>query len=254
MIEDATGAPRAKLQPRASGSPKELSRIHAMPETWGEVDRHLAQRLHLEDEALAGALAASDAAGLPAIGVSAPQGRFLSLLARIANARRILEIGTLAGYSGIWLARALPEGGRLVTLEIDPAHAAVARANFERAGVAGFVDLRVGPALELLPELAAEGIEPFDFTFIDADKASSPEYLQWAIRLSRPGATIVLDNVVRNGALLLSGSRDPDVQGVRRAIDLLGSDPRVEATAIQTVGIKGYDGFALAVVKGTAAR
>jgi predicted O-methyltransferase YrrM len=212
------------------------------------VDRYFTERLGLADAALDAALAQSDAAGLPAIGVSAPQGKLLNLLARQCGARRILEIGTLAGDSGIWLARALPEGGLLVTLEIDPRHAEVARGNFARAGLASRVDLRVGPALETLQRLRAEGAPPFDFTFIDADKASTPEYLDWAIRLSRPGATIVVDNVVRNGAVLLSSTSDASVQGVRRAIDMLASDRRLEATAIQTVGSKGYDGFAMALV------
>jgi predicted O-methyltransferase YrrM len=217
-------------------------------ETWSEVDRYFTERLALADPVLDAALAAADAAGLPPIAVSAPQGKLLNLLARQSGARRILEIGTLAGYSGIWLARALPADGRLITLEIDPAHAAVARANFERAGLATRVELRLGAALETLPVLAAEEGAPFDFTFIDADKVSTPLYLDWAIRLSRAGSVIVVDNVVRNGAVLLSSTKDESVQGVRRAIEVLASDPRVEATAIQTVGNKGYDGFALAVV------
>ena len=219
-----------------------------MAQTWTEVDRWLDTSLSLDDEHLRAALAASEAAGLPAIAVSATQGRLLNLLARQCNARRILEIGTLGGYSGLWLARALPAGGKLVTLELDPAHAAVAEASFARAGLADRTDVRVGPAIETLPRLEAEGAAPFDFTFIDADKASTPQYLDWAIRLSRPGAFIVVDNVVRNGAVLLASSPDASVQGVRRTIAMLGSDPRVEATAIQTVGNKGYDGFALAMV------
>jgi predicted O-methyltransferase YrrM len=218
-------------------------------ETWNEVDRWLGDCLGLRDPALEAALAASEAAGLPAISVSAPQGRMLYLLARQAGARNILEIGTLGGYSGIWLARALPETGRLVTLELDPKHAEVARGNFRRAGVDAKVEVRVGPALETLATMAAGRAAPFDLTFIDADKVSSAEYVDWAIRLSRPGAWIVLDNVVRNGAVLLAGSKDASVQGVRRAIERLGSDARVEATAVQTVGSKGYDGFALAMVR-----
>jgi predicted O-methyltransferase YrrM len=223
-------------------------------ETWTEVDRYFTERLGLSDPLLEAALAASDAAGLPAIGVSAPQGKLLYLLARTCGARRILEIGTLAGYSGLWLARALPEGGKLVTLEIDPAHAEVARGNFARAGVAGKVDLRVGPALESLPRIHAEGGAPFDLAFIDADKASTPQYLDWAVRLARPGALIVIDNVVRRGGVLLAASTDASVQGVRRAIDLLAADPRLESTAIQTVGAKGYDGFALALVRAAPGR
>ena len=220
-----------------------------MAQTWSEVDRWLGETLRLVDPALEAALAASDAAGLPPISVSAPQGRFLQLLARQSGAQRILEVGTLGGYSGIWLARALPRGGRLVTLELDAHHAEVARKNFDAAGVADRVEVRVGKGLDLLARLSSEGAAPFDLTFIDADKAASAEYVEWAIRLSRPGAWIVLDNVVRNGAVLLGGSSDASVQGVRRAMALLGSDPRVEATAIQTVGSKGYDGFALAWVR-----
>lgn len=215
-----------------------------MAERWVEVDRFLEQALRLEDPVLQAALAASDAAGLPAIAVSATQGRLLQLLARQAAARRILEVGTLAGYSGIWLARALPAGGKLDTLEIDPKHAQVARANFARAGLADRVEVHVGPAIDILPRLAG----PYDLAFIDADKVSTPQYLDWAIRLSRPGGLVVIDNVVRNGAVLLAGSTDASVQGVRRALAMLGEDPRVEATAIQTVGSKGYDGFALAIV------
>lgn len=218
-------------------------------ETWTEVDRYLGEKLVLEDEVLAATQRACEAAGLPAISVSAPQGRLLQLLARQAGARRILEIGTLGGYSGIWLARALPPDGRLVTLELDPHHAEVARANFARAGLARRAEVRVGRALDTLATLQAEGAAPFDFTFIDADKGASAEYLDRAVRLSRPGALIVLDNVVRNGALLLGSSPDASVQGVRRAVDFLGRDARVEATVIQTVGNKGYDGFALAWVK-----
>jgi predicted O-methyltransferase YrrM len=218
-----------------------------MSERWTEVDRYFGEALALDDAHLQAALEASVAAGLPAISVSAPQGRLLNLLARQCNAKRILEIGTLGGYSGIWLARALPAGGKLVTLELDAAHAKVANANFARAGLADRVDLRVGPAIETLPTLEGEGA--FDFTFIDADKVSTPRYLEWAIRLSRAGAFIVVDNVVRNGAVLLGTSADTSVQGIRAALAMLGNDPRVEATAIQTVGNKGYDGFALALVR-----
>ena len=218
-------------------------------ETWNEVDRWLDDCLQLRDPVLDAAQAACEEAGLPAISVSAPQGRLLSLLARQVGARRILEVGTLGGYSGIWLARALPADGRLITLELDAKHAEVARENFRRAHVEMKAEVRVGRALETLPTLGGENIGPFDFTFIDADKASSADYVEWAIRLSRPGAWIVLDNVVRNGAVLLADSKDAAVQGTRRALELLGRDARVEATAIQTVGSKGYDGFALAMVR-----
>ena len=218
-------------------------------ETWNAVDEFLAGALRLDDDVLASALAASRDAGLPEIAVSAPQGRMLQLLAAQSGARRILEIGTLGGYSGICLARALPAEGRLVTLELDPRHAAVARRNFAMAGVAARVEVRVGPALETLAALERDKVAPFDFTFIDADKVSSAEYVDFAIRLSRPGAWIVLDNVVRNGAVLLADSPNESVQGVRRAIAMMGTDARIEATAIQTVGSKGYDGFALARVR-----
>jgi len=218
-------------------------------ETWNAVDEFLAGALRLDDDVLASALAASRDAGLPEIAVSAPQGRMLQLLAAQSGARRILEIGTLGGYSGICLARALPAEGRLVTLELDPRHAEVARRNFAMAGVAARAEVRVGPALETLAALERDKVAPFDFTFIDADKVSSAEYVDFAIRLSRPGAWIVLDNVVRNGAVLLADSPNESVQGVRRAIAMMGADARIEATAIQTVGSKGYDGFALARVR-----
>jgi predicted O-methyltransferase YrrM len=194
------------------------------------------------------ALKASDAAGLPQIQVAPNQGKFLMLLAQAQGARRILEIGTLGGYSTIWLARALPSDGRLVTLEAVPTHATVARNNIERAGFAKVVEVRLGRALETLPQLAAEGLGPFDFIFLDADKRTYPEYLEWCIKLSRRGTMIVADNVVREGAVVDSASRDADVRGVRRFLERLSTDPRVSATAIQTVGSKGYDGIALAVV------
>lgn len=207
-----------------------------------EVDRYIAGRLVPDDPAWV--LAANAAAGLPAIDVSPAQGRFLALLLRIAGARRVLEIGTLGGYSTIWMARALPEGGRLVTLEADPHHAEVARANLERAGVAERVELRLGPAAATLPGLE----EPFDLIFIDADKPSNPLYLDWAVRLSRPGTVIVLDNVVRGGRITEAQSGDAGVEGTRAAFDLMAAHPRLSATALQTVGAKGWDGFALMVV------
>lgn len=212
---------------------------------WTAVDRYIQDTLLGFDAALDAALNASAAAGLPPIAVSASQGKLLSIMAKAIGARRILELGTLGGYSGIWLARALPPGGVLITVELNPQHAEVARRSFERAGLAGVVDLRVGQALDVLPRLSAEGLGPFDFVFIDADKAHYPEYLDWAIRLCRPGGLIVADNVVREGAVLDATSTDSSVQGVRRLLASLASDPRVDATAVQTVGVKGYDGFAL---------
>ena len=217
-------------------------------ERWAEVDRYLTDRLVPSDPALDGALRGSAAAGLPAIQVSPPQGKLLQLLARIRGTRRILEIGTLGGYSTIWLARALLPGGRLVTLEANPRHAAVARENLERAGLRDLVDVREGAALGSLPQLAAEGGDSFDLIFIDADKPAYPEYLTWALRLSRRGTIIVADNVVRSGAIADSTDDDPNVEGIRRFHEMLAAESRVSATAIQTVGSKGYDGFALAFV------
>ena len=214
---------------------------------WTAVDRYLADRLLGPDAALDAALAASAAAGLPAHGVSPTQGRLLELLARIQGARTILELGTLGAYSTIWLARALPAGGRLVTLELDAGYAEVARANLARAGLADVVEVRIGPARETLAALAAEGDGPFDFVFIDADKAANAEYLAAALELSRPGTLIVADNVIRGGAVL--DGDDASAVGVRRFFDLIAAEPRLRATAIQTVGEKGYDGFALAVVR-----
>ena len=185
---------------------------------------------------------------MPSINVAPNQGKFLHLLATIRGARMILEVGTLGGYSTIWLARALPEGGRLVTLEADPRHAAIARANIERAGLTHRVDLRVGRALETLPQVEVDGGGPFDFIFIDADKVSCAEYFAWAVRLARRGSVIVVDNVIRNGAVIDPASPDANVQGVRRLYDAIAAEPRVDASAIQTVGGKGYDGFVIAVV------
>ena len=214
---------------------------------WTAVDRYLTDLLVRPEPALEEALAAAAAAGLPAQDVTPAQGKLLQLLAQLRGARTILELGTLAGYSTIWLARALPEDGRLVTLETDSGHAAVAAANLAAAGLADVVEIRVGPALETLPLLAAEGVGPFDLVFLDADKASNPEYFAWALELTRPGSLIVADNVIRGGAVI-DGDGDPSARGVRRFFELVASEPRVSATAIQTVGAKGYDGFALALV------
>jgi len=219
-------------------------------ELWTAVDQYISGLLVRSDPALDGALESSAAAGLPAINVAPNQGKLLHLLVRIHGARSILEIGTLGGYSTIWLARALPPGGKVVTLEADLKHAAVARANLARAHLAAVVDVRLGRALDTLPLIAQEGIGPFDFFFIDADKANIPHYFQWALDLSRPGSVIVVDNVVRKGAVLDASSDDPNVQGVRRFNELVAAERRVSATAIQTVGSKGYDGFAIAVVTG----
>lgn len=219
-------------------------------EQWTAVDRYITDLFVPSEPALEAALAASDRAGLPAISVSPNQGKLLHLLARAMDAHNILEIGTLGGYSTIWLARALPEGGRLITLEAEPEHAEVARDNIARAGLSGVVELRLGKAVDTLPELAAEGCGPFDLIFIDADKPGYPDYLEWSLKLSRPGCLIIADNVVRNAAIIDESSDDPRVQGARRFNELLAADPRVTATVIQTVGSKGYDGFAIGLVTG----
>jgi len=215
---------------------------------WTVVDRYLDDLFVPPDAVLDAALRATATAGMPPHHVAPNQGKFLHLLARAVGARTILEIGTLGGYGTIWLARALPADGRLITLEAEPRHAEVARENIARAGLAGIVEVRVGPALETLPRLEAEGLGPFDLIFIDADKPNNPGYLRWALKLSRPGSLIVVDNVVRGGAVIDGGSEDPGVQGVRRLNELLAGEPRLSATAIQTVGSKGYDGFAIALV------
>jgi predicted O-methyltransferase YrrM len=221
-----------------------------MKEQWTAVDAYFTDRLAPPDPVLEAALAASDAAGLPPINVAPNQGKLLELLARLRGARTILELGTLGGYSTIWLGRTLIPDGRMVTLEAQPRHAEVARANLARAGLADIVEVRVGPALETLPKLAADGVGPFDLIFLDADKVSYPEYLTWSLRLSRPGTLIIADNVVRGGTVTDVRSRDESVHGLRRFTDMLAAEPRVTATAIQTVGSKGYDGFALAIVTG----
>ena len=218
------------------------------PEQWANVDKYIDKTVVQSDDTLTAALEACAAAGLPPISVSASQGKLLQLLAQIHGTRTILEVGTLGGYSTIWLARALPTNGRLITLELDPKHTEVAKGNIARAGLSDLVEFRVGPALELLPQLAKERRGPFDLTFIDADKASTPDYFAWALKMSRPGSVILTDNVVRSGALADSTSADPSVRGMRRFTEMLGAESRVAATVIQTVGIKGYDGFAIARV------
>ncbi len=216
--------------------------------SWSEVDSYFASTLIGPDPALDEALAANSTAGLPSIDVSASQGKLIHLLARMVGARKALEIGTLGGYSTIWLARALPDDGRLITLEVSARHADVARRNVARAGLESKVEIRTGAALNILPKIEAEGLGPFDFVFIDADKSNNAAYLEWALRLSRPGSAIVVDNVVREGEVIDAASSSADVVGVRRMFDLMANEPRLSATAIQTVGSKGWDGFALAVV------
>ncbi|KMS67091.1 methyltransferase [Streptomyces viridochromogenes] len=215
---------------------------------WDDVDEYFSAHLSPEDETLQATLRDSDAAELPPVSVTAPQGKLLQLLAQIQGARNILEIGTLGGYSTIWLARALPADGRLISLEYSPKHAEVATRNIARAGLDKVAEVRVGPALESLPKLADENPAPFDLVFIDADKANNPHYVEWALRLTSTGSLIVVDNVVRGGRVADAESAAPDVQGTRTAIELIGSHPRLSGTAIQTVGSKGYDGFALARV------
>ena len=217
-------------------------------ERWSAVDEYVAPLLAPHDPALDAALAAAAEAGLPSIQVSAPQAQLLHLLARALGAERILEFGTLAGYSTIWLGRALADGGRLITLEADPDYAEVARQNIARAGLGELVDLRVGPALETLPILAAEDAGPFDLTFIDADKVHSPDYLAWSLEHSRPGGLIVIDNVVRDGSLADATSSDEITKAQRRLHEMLAADARVVATTIQTVGAKGYDGFTVVLL------
>lgn len=212
-------------------------------EIWSAVDGYITGTLVPSDPALDAALETAAAAGLPAINVAPNQGKLLHLLARLKGARTILEIGTLGGYSTIWLARALPAGGRLITLEVDPKHAEIAAGNIGHAGLTDVVEVRLGPALESLPNL--EG--PFDMVFIDADKPSNPDYFAWALRLTEPGGLIVIDNVVRGGAVVEAESRDANVEGVRRLNEMIAAEPRVSATTIQTVGVKGYDGLTIAL-------
>ncbi|KUO04087.1 O-methyltransferase [Streptomyces caeruleatus] len=215
---------------------------------WDDVDEYFSAHLSPEDDTLQAALRDSDAAELPHINVTPSQGKLLQLLAQIQGARNILEIGTLGGYSTIWLGRALPADGRLISLEYDPRNAEVATRNIARAGLDRIVEVRVGPALESLPKLADENPAPFDLVFIDADKANNPHYVDWALRLTSTGSLIIVDNVVRGGRVADPADTAADVRGTRAALELIGSHPRLSGTAIQTVGAKGYDGFALARV------
>lgn len=217
-------------------------------QVWTKMDYYFDERLVGEDASLRAAVEATRAAGVPLIQVSPTQGKLLMVLAAAIGARSILEIGTLTGYSTIWLARALGPGGRVVTLELRDKHAEVARANLQRAGVADRVQVRVGRALDVLAQLVQEGAGPFDLVFIDADKAGYPDYLTASLKLARPGTLIIADNVVRDGRVLDEATTDPDMRGIRRFIDLVAAEPRLTATAVQTVGEKGYDGFAIAVV------
>lgn len=217
-------------------------------DTWTKIDHYYQDRLTTKDAVLDAALTSGNAAGMPAIDVSPNQGALLHILALAPGTKKILEIGTLAGYSTICLARALPADGRLVTLEFEPAHAKVAQANIDNAGLTDRVEIRVGKAIDHLPTLAEENAGPFDLIFIDADKASIPDYFTWALKLSRIGSLIIVDNVVRDGEVLNANSDDPDIQGIRRFADILHTEPRVTATTMQTVGAKGYDGLTLARV------
>jgi predicted O-methyltransferase YrrM len=225
-----------------------MNRLHAPERQWNEVENYFSDLLIPSDPILDAAMKAIDAAGLPSISVAPNEGKLLWILARMQGARNILEIGTLGGYSTIWLARALAPGGRMITLEFNPKHAAVARENIARAGLTDMVEVRVGPALDSLPVIAKEGRDPFDLVFIDADKKNNWEYFEWALKLSRRGGVIIVDNVVRDGAVVDASSTDPDIRGIRRFTEMLAKEKRVSATALQTVGSRGYDGFAIALV------
>jgi predicted O-methyltransferase YrrM len=217
-------------------------------ELWTFVDKYITETLIPSDAVLDSAVRASEEAGLPAIQVSPAQGKLLHLLAKSIGARNVLEIGTLGGYSTIWMARALPSGGRVITLEADPKHAEVSRSNFSRAGLSEVIELRLGPALDSLPKLATEKPAPFDFIFIDANKSTMDDYFDWALKFSHPGTMIIADNVIRDGGVIDAASTNADIQGVRRFNRRIAAEPRVSATEIQTVGSKGYDGFALVLV------
>ena len=225
-----------------------MSPLKSGRQLWTAVDEYYRDKLAPPDKYLDAVAKANRKAGLPAIDVSPLQGQFLNLLVRMTQPKRLLEIGTLGGYSTICMARALPVDGRIVTIEFSPRHAEVARKNLKSAGVLDRVDLRLGPALQILPMLQSEGAGPFDFIFIDADKQSNAEYVKWALRLSRVGTTIVVDNVVRDGKVVDGKSKDPDIVGTRRMADLISQEPRLSATVMQNVGAKGYDGFLLAIV------
>lgn len=216
---------------------------------WRAVDDYFTGELVPEQESLQKVLDASDASSLPAISVSANQGKFLHLIARMIGAKKVLEVGTLGGYSTLWFASALPTDGKVITLEFEPLHAAVARANFRDAGYEDMIEVRVGAALESLPGVEADGVGPFDIAFIDADKKNNPGYFEWALKLVRPGGVILVDNVVRGGQVLEATTRDLDVQGVRKVIEMIKVSPQVDATALQIVGSKGYDGLAICLVK-----
>jgi predicted O-methyltransferase YrrM len=217
-------------------------------DTWEAVDGYVTALFGLHDPVLEAALQATAEAGMPAINVAPNQGRLLEVLARAQGARRILEIGTLGGYSTIWLGRALPDGGRLVSLEFEPRHAEVARANLTRAGLDGVAEVRVGRAVDTLARLVDEGAEPFDLVFIDADKPSYPDYLEWSLKLTRPGSLIIADNVVRGGGVADPDNHDALIVAIRRFLEQLATDPRLTGTVLQTVGVKGYDGLAIAYV------
>lgn len=223
----------------------------AAPEQWEVVDRYLADHALTYDDPLTDAVAASSAAGLPRIAVSPTQGKLLHVIARACGARRILELGTLAGYSTIWLGRALPADGLLLTIERDPRHAEVARANIERAGVTALVELRVGKAADVLAELASEEVDPFDMIFIDVDLEGTADYFSRSLDLARPGTVIIVDNVVRSGAIIEDTNTDPGIEGMRQFQELIARERRVSATSIQTVGVKGHDGFSIAIVEGS---
>jgi predicted O-methyltransferase YrrM len=225
-----------------------MEQENSMQELWTAVDSYFKDLLIGKDSALEAALRESEAAGLPMIQVTPNQGKLLWMFVRLTGACKVLEIGTLGGYSTIWMARALPPGGRLISLEVDPRHAAVARKNIARAGLTAVAEVRTGPALDSLPRIEAEGSGPFEVVFLDADKPHNPEYFSWALRLTRPGSVIIVDNVVRGGAVADPRNGNASVRATRKLFEMAAADPRISATAIQTVGKKGYDGFAVFLV------